>query len=251
MNRTTATARAAAIGCFLATLCLATAASAQTGAAWDQSTQATTKTSFEPIAFPQRDELFGELRATTFGTDDRSFDALSDDEQYTAGMFGVGWDLGRLTVPGLRALVLYSGGGVEQSRFGGQANLDWYRNLFLAAADWGPTFFDTIRPSARLGAGYALQSLDVQTTGPAKHDYAHDFAGFGSLGLEVSTPRQFLGPVRLSLLGEFGYLGQTTATFDELDGSQGGDFSYQQASMGDLSTSGWFWDVGAGVRLEL
>ncbi len=239
MRRPHGFSKAAAVGCLLAALCISTGASAQQPPAP------------APVQWSQRGELHVELRLPSYLTSDPSFDALSDDEQYTGGLLAVGYDLDKWTrVPGLRGYLAYAGGGLSPSRFDGQMQLDWNRALFMAMADWGPQLWGFVRPSVRLGAGYALQSLDVTTTGATKSDYAHDLAGLGSLGLEVSTPHPLWGSMRLGLTGEFGYLAQTTATFDELGGSSGG-WNRQEAALGDLNANGWFWDVGVGLSFAL
>ncbi len=242
-------ARASAVGCFLAALSLSMTASAQDNSPVDAAAEADAQP--ETLAFSEEPELLFELRVPSYYPTDSSFDAFSDDDNYTGGMLGAGYDLGELTVPGLRAYLLYFGGGADQERFDGDLDLTWSRNLFVAAADYGPTLWDVLRPSARIGAGYALQALEVDTATSIKDDYAHDFVGLGSLGFELSTPRGMLGSVRLSLLGEFGYQLQTTATFDELESGGSGDFEVQEASFGDLNTNGVFWDLGVGLRVEL
>jgi hypothetical protein len=207
----------------------------------------------QPLEWSERSELIFELRTPSFYPTDASFDALSDDDAYSGGMLGAGYDIGRLTVPGLRAYVLYFGGGTDKERFDGALDMSWSRNLFLAAADFGPELYDFFRPSARLGAGYALQWLEFSTTGSPREDYAHDLVGLGSLGFEFFTPEGFLGSVRLSFLGEVGYQAQTTATFDEFGADSGEDdpWQRQEASFGELSTNGLFWDLGIGVRIDL
>ncbi|MFW6057707.1 MAG: hypothetical protein ACOC9W_02515, partial [Persicimonas sp.] len=191
----------------------------------------------EPMAMSTQHELIFELRGQTHYVDDDSFDALSDTSDYGGGMLGVGYGLGDV-LPGLRGYLLYAGGDASTRRFDGAVDLNWERLLFMAAADWGPEFYGTVRPSVRLGAGYALQYLELETTGSPKDDYAHDLAGLASVGLEVYTPRGFFGRpkdflnrLRLGLIGEFGYLTQTTATFDELDADGDDEWSRDQAAL--------------------
>jgi hypothetical protein len=246
MNSTQLTKRLCAIGCLVAAACLSTSAFAQ-----NADVQASAQLDPEPVAFSEEPELLFELRVPSFYPTDSSFDAFSDDDHYTGGMLGAGYDIGSFTVPGLRAYLLYVGGGADQSRFNGDLELSWTRNLFMAAADWGPELWGVFRPSARVGAGYALQALEVDTATSIKDDYAHDIVGLGSVGFEVSTPKKMFSGVQLSILGEFGYQAQTNATWDELEGGGNGGFETQEASLGDLNTNGVFWDLGLGLRVDL
>ncbi len=204
----------------------------------------------EPMAMDTQPELLFELRGQTHYVSDDSFDALSDTSDHGGGLLGVGYALGEV-LPGLRAHLLYAGGDASTRRFDGAVDLNWERLLFMAAADWGPEFYGTVRPYARLGAGYALQYLELETTGSPKDDHAHDLAALGSVGLEAYTPRDFLGRFRLGLIGQFGYIAQTTATFDELDADGDDEWERDQAAMGDLDTNGLFWDIGLGLRVAL
>lgn len=248
MNSTQLTKRICTLGILAAAVCLSTSAFAQQAG---QDAQMSANFDPEPVAFSQEPDLLFELRVPSFYPTDASFDAFSDDDQYSGGMLGAGYDIGSFTLPGLRAYLLYVGGGVDQTRFDGDLDLSWSRNLFLAAADWGPELCGIFRPSARVGAGYALQALEVDTATSIKDDYAHDVVGLGSLGFELSTPEGMLGSVQLSFLGEFGYQAQTDANWDELGGGGNGGFETQEASLGDLNTNGWFWDLGIGVKVGL
>ena len=205
------------------------------------------------VQWSERNELIAEFRGPTFYATDSTFDAVSDDDTYSDAMLGVGYDLGERTVPGLRGLFLFHGGGLSQDRFQGATQLDWHRNLFLVGADWGPELWGVFRPAVRLGAGYALQNLEVNTTGPTRDDYAHDLAGLGQVTFALSTPRDWLGPVSVGFIGGLGYLAQTSATFDELEAGYGGEdpWTYEQADLGEINASGVFWDLGVSVRLAL
>jgi hypothetical protein len=188
------------------------------------------------------------MRSATFDLSDESFEAFGDDD-YTSGQVEVGYGLGESLLPGLRGFVIYSGGGIGTRRlFGGELRMDWRRDLFMLAAGWGPELWGFFRPSVRLGGGYALQSVEMETSGPKMTDYAHDLAGFAAISVEFFTPENFLGAFRLGLLVESGYLAQTSANFDEF--SRDGDgWTQQEAALGDLSASGEFFNIGVGLTL--
>jgi hypothetical protein len=252
MNPRPSLSKSCALACLVASVFLTASVQAQSAPQTPQASQQETQTA-ETLSFSQSPELIFELRALSFHPTDSSFDALSDDDTYTGGMLGAGYDIGRLTVPGLRAYLLYFGGGTDIERFDGDLDMSWSRNLFMAAADFGPELFCFFRPSARLGVGYALQELDFETSGASRDDYAHDLVGLGSIGLEFFTPKDFLGPLRFSLIGEFGYQAQTQASFDEFSAEHAEDDPWvrQEASLGELNTDGLFWDLGVGIRMDL
>lgn len=189
--------------------------------------------------------IFVELRVPTRYATDASFDALSDDNAVTTAQLGAGYDLSRWTVDGLRAYLLYSSVVEDVDRFSGTVGLAWTQYQFLAAADWGPTLWQVLRPSVRLGGGYSLQEIELDIDTGQRDDFAHDVIGFGAVGVTALTPPGLVALGQFGLSTQVGYSIQTAATFDELDSEDGGGWDRRDIVLGDLDTDGVFWDVGA------
>jgi len=205
------------------------------------------------LAWSQENALFLALRSTTYATPDASFDALGSKTGYLGAQFEVGVDLGEALLPGFRGYLIYSGGGYpDRARFGGELELSWERHMVMVAADYGPELWGIFRPSVRLGGGYSLQTLQTDISGITRTGHAHGVAGFGSVNLELFTPKGFLGRAQVGLVVEYGGMLQTGATFDEMEAPDGseGDWTHQQASMGELRGSGSFATAGAELRIN-
>lgn len=202
--------------------------------------------------------LLVDLRLGSSYAEDDSFDALADNDAIGLYQLGIGYDLTEL-VPGLRAFFIYEVNLPESEstrRFGGSALLDWRRHRFMALGDYGWEFFGFLRPAARLGAGYSLQTLDADLGNqPIMSDNAHDFVVQASAAAEAGWEVGKIAgiPLQLSLVGQFGYQFQTEAEFDELafdeDAYSGSDpWDRQGLALGSVDTNGFFWDLGVGFR---
>jgi hypothetical protein len=237
----------------LITLAVAAAlmATGATAGAQQADVEESTSSRAPMVQYSTDPELIFELRGQSFYTRDASFHALSDDQLHGGGHLSAGIDLGAWTVPGLRGHLVYMGGGVDRSRFDDLVEFDWRRDVFMVAADWGPELWGVFRPSVRLGAGYAMQNLDVNSGGSTLEDRTHDLAALGAVGLEFYTRRGYLGAARIGFIGNFGYMAQTAATFDELEADSDDDFERQPVNFGALNTNGLFWDIGLGLRWAL
>lgn len=136
----------------------------------------------------------------------------------------------------------------------GAAHLHWNMHRFMAEAEWGPELWGFVRPFARLGAGYSLQSLELQAGEPVLEDNAHDLAGQAALGLELFlpfhlSPRAF--PFSVGVSSQVGYSAQTLAEFDELEADDDDDaWTREQAALGGVEIDGLFWDIGVNLRLR-
>ena len=209
------------------------------------------------------DELALEVGVDSTRVADPSYDAVDSEDNYGSFALGVGYERSAL-VPGLRLMALYQtnmheGGG---RRFDGAATFEWSQNRFMLAADWGPTLWGFLRPSVRLGAGYSLQAMRLWTTGPIQLDRAHDFAYLGAIGLGAYLPMSVLGErdglerLRIGVQGQFGYLGQTVATFDGVTADEDAypeddPWRRQPVDLGELDSSGRFWNLGVGLTVRL
>lgn len=205
------------------------------------------------------DEVGVELDLGTNYTSDARYDAI-DDNDYQ-GRFGasLSYQTARL-VPDLEMLFLFQRaiGDRRVNRFSSAYTSEWQQRRFMLGADYGPTFFNFLRPSARLGAGWAMQTLEVRTTGPTLQDRAHDFVAFGALGLgaRFRVPMQDGSRLEAMVLGlqtHYGYMYQTEATFDQLEASsdaysEDDPWARQSSSLGGVSTRGLFWDMGISMR---
>jgi hypothetical protein len=199
-------------------------------------------------------ELALELRVNTQYVTDPSFDALSD-ENYTVGtQLAIGYDLSLAGIPGLRAYLLFDGTGQDQSRFNNALDLTWERTALMLAADYGPDLWGFFRPSARIGAGYVTQGLEVYTSGRNLTDRAHDFGALGALGFELYVPySEAFSRATFGLTGQLGYFFQTRATFDGLTAEQDDNDPWirEPVDFGTLNTNGLFWNLGLVVRIPL
>ncbi len=203
--------------------------------------------------------LLVDLRIGSTYAEDDSFDALNDDDTIGLYQLGIGYDLAEF-VPGLRAFFVYEVNLPEaefMDRFGGAVELDWRRHRFMALGDYGREFFGFLRPAVRLGAGYSLQSLDARIGNqPDMSDFAHDLVVQGSLAAEAGWDVGAIAglPLRISLVGQWGYQFQTEGEFDELEFDEdafGADdpWDREQLALGGVNTNGYFWDLGVGFRL--
>ncbi|MGM0559206.1 MAG: hypothetical protein ACQEVA_22665 [Myxococcota bacterium] len=184
---------------------------------------------------------------------DPGFDALGDANAFPAGgAVELDYRLDYLGVDGLTTFATARWTGRSAERFSGQTDFDWTRGLYMLGAQYGPWEFGTFRPLARLAAGYSTQRLAVSTSQPTMSDRTHDLAGMGSIGFEWLTPRGFIkgAPMRLGLLGQVGYLAQTSAEFDDLNSESDDDWSRAALDLGTLPTSGVFWDLGINLVYE-
>lgn len=231
---------------------LASPASAQEDAAAELSVRQTPRA--PTIAWSQQSAMFVTLRSATATTPDASFDAISEKSGYVGPQLEVGVDLGEAVLPGLRGYAIYSGGGYPQrARLGGELELTWSRQMLMLAADYGPELWGVFRPSLRLGGGYSLQSLETDIRGVTRHGFAHGLVGFGALNLALYTPRGLLGRMQVGLVAEYGGLLQTGASFEDMEQPEGhsdGDWTHQQASLGELRGSGQFVTAGAELRID-
>lgn len=213
------------------------------------------------------DQLTIEFDAMSVRARDSSFDAIDEEDVYGNAALGIGYELGD-ALPGLQVLALYQSNIMEYQqgeRLDSALQLDWKQRRVMAAADWGPMLFGFLRPSIRLGAGYSQQYMEMRTSEPTLYDRAHDFVGFGAVGLGAyvelgrspSIPRDsFLGRLTLGAQTHLGYIGQTTATFDELSADpdalpEDDPWQRQPVDLGSLNSNGMFWNVGLALRVRL
>lgn len=210
-------------------------------------------------------QLEGDI-STEYPTDP-SWDALNDNNINTSANLGVAYGLDDFVpLSGLRAVVQFSGTGMESHRFDGDYKFGWSRNLYLVGADWGPEIAGFMRPFARVSAGVARQHLEVTPNGSVQfQDSEVDFATKNSVGLELYIPFEKKGDsssfglsdmFTFGLSGQFGYLWQAPANFDGMrapDGTHGKDDPWSRTSvnLGELNTNSTFWDVGLFFRLRL
>ncbi|CAN0521951.1 unnamed protein product [Laminaria digitata] len=207
------------------------------------------------------DELGVELDMGTVYTSDQAYDLFDDNDYY--GDFGAGlsYSTERL-IPEIELLALYErslGAARSESRFSGALQTRWIQRRFMVGADYGPTFFGFLRPSARVGAGWAMQTLRVNTTGAQLKDRAHDLVAFGALGLGArfrvpTDPSSRVRSVTFGVETHYGYMYQTEATFDQLRADRDAydeddPWTRQDVSLGGVDTGGLFWDLGLSLRL--
>lgn len=209
-------------------------------------------------------EIHLELSSTTEYAPDPSFDALSDDNVNGAGVLSGAYSFDNLVPFGdLRAYFEFNGTGRDRRRFDGAFDLDWSRGMYLVGADWGPQLFEFTRPFIRVSAGYVRQQLRVSPSedSPTFEQREHDFATKNAVGLELFIPygedstASFSIPkeITVGLSGKFGHIWHTPAQFDDMraaDGSTDADDSWSRSSvnLGELRSTGLFWDVGAFIR---
>ncbi len=189
---------------------------------------------------------------------DASVDAISRSDYQTTTQLSAGWALDALS-PDLRALAMFHlGSSGDQLRFGGDATTRWALYRVMLGVDYGPQLFGFLRPVARLGVGYAYQSLELITSGPASEDGAHDLTALGALGVEASVRVSQLTPVSpespwagLSLGAHtyLGYLYQGDADFNDMrpgEGALAEDDPWERAPtrLGTLAGSGVLWTLG-------
>ncbi len=202
------------------------------------------------------DELVAESRVQTSYPVDTSYDYVSSRNALSEWAFGVGWEFDALA--GLRTLLLFQSvvGRVDESAFAGDFDTGWGRQKVLGGLEWGFDIARYVRPYVRGGVGYSHQFLELYTDGPRRKDHAHDVAGFGSGGVNLTLPLPFGG---IGVTSQVGYLFQTAATFDEMrfDRDQFDDeyededpWQRQESSVGSLDTNGIFWDLGLHARVE-
>ena len=203
-----------------------------------------------PAAATQYD-LIADVRIQTSYVEDASYDAVAEDDILSSFHLGVGYGL-ESVLPGLRTYFIYETALNEpMDRLGESTRIEWGQHVFLLAGEWGPELWGFLRPYARVGIGYALQTLDLSTDGASAtmYDYAHDFAYTGSAGFEAFWK---LEGVTLAFMGQFGYRGQTESEFDELrydaDDLPDDGFEREELSVGTIDTNALFWDLGVGVR---
>ncbi len=219
--------------------------------------------SFAPAdswAAEKDDELVLEVRGFSLYAPSDSVDAISDDGLLQGVSLGLGYDLTNYVVPGLRGYVLFDAMGESKARFDGAANLEWSRQVVMLAADYGPDLWGMLRPSVRLGLGYATQKLQMQSEGSTDsryEDHTHDLAALGAVGFELYFPYStdeeggsIFKRFTLGVGGHVGYMFQTVAEFDELEAT--GD-SWQRAPMnfGELDVNGVYWNLGLVVRVKI
>lgn len=210
--------------------------------------------------------VIAELDVQVTQVNDAGFDLIEADDYLTSVSLGAGYDLSA-QIPGLSALFLYqiSAADFDQGqRLGKAPLLSWSQSRFMLAAEYGPELWGFFRPFGRAGAGYALQSLSLMTGPGAQHDYAHDLAGFGALGFELFMPTGLIGSspdsawlkhVKIGLHGQYGYMLQSDAQFDELESdpdslSEDDPWQREPTQLGSLNTSGMFWSFGAMLRVS-
>lgn len=218
----------------------------------------------------------GELQLEIHGSGqhayDHSFDPFGSGETpnvFGSANFGVGYTLDDLI--GLDGLAIYGvvgREGLDRERFNADFNFGWRRMLYLAGVEYGYDIGGFFRPFARLTAGVAHQRLEL--TPPEEATLSESKVGFAtrpSAGIELHTPYRNSSPdesssplaladnFTLGLTLEAGYLWQTHADYDGLEGpsSERGDdeWSRQGVDLGRLNANGWFWAVGAMMRIRL
>jgi hypothetical protein len=205
------------------------------------------------------DQFVAETSIATSYPLHHSYDAVSDRNALSEWNVGGGWQFDQLGQ--LRGLVLFQTtvpGRLDGSRFGGDLFTEWGRQRVMGLVEWGPQLLSWLRPFARGGVGYAHQFLSLDSNGPRLKDHAHDLAATASGGLDLSIP---FGWGALGLGGQFGYLYQTPATFDELRHDRDAfeaeyepdddPWTRERADFGSLKTNGVFWDVGVHLRFAL
>ncbi len=202
-------------------------------------------------------DLIVDLRMQSHYLNDDSIFAVKDNDVVGYSHLSVGHALDSV-LPGLRVYFSFETALTEEvNRLGGSLTSDWGHWNFMLSADYGMDLWGWLRPSVRAGAGYALQSLTLTRSGDDPlEDYAHDFAYTGSVGLEalwrVTEPSA--GGFTLAFMTQFGYFGQTEAEFDELsrsdDDTPDDGFAREDVAVGSIDTSGLFWDIGIGIRLD-
>lgn len=206
------------------------------------------------------DEIGVEFDLGTTYTSDARYDLIDDNDYYGDLGANLSYTSDRL-IPELELLFLYQRafGDLNANRFSSDLNTEWRQRRFMLGADYGPTFFGFLRPSARAGAGWSMQTLRMRTTGPELTDRAHDFVAFGALGLGArlripADEGSAIDSVVLGVQTHYGYMYQTDATFDQLGADKDAypeddPWTRQDASIGSLNTSGQFWDMGLSMRL--
>lgn len=206
-------------------------------------------------------DLVGEVRLVSSQVNDDSVDAMTDADQILEAQIGFGWGLEEV-LPGLRGYFSYGAGSLSETRLGGVATWDWTRHLFMAEGEWGPTLWTFFRPRARLGVGYAMQSLDFETSGsPLIYDYTHDLAVRPSAGFDIFLPLEWSQrsmPFTVGISTDFGYLWMTKSTFDEMryeddafvPEDETDPYRREVAEMGELNTNGFFWNLGLQARIR-
>ena len=211
------------------------------------------------------DDLVVELGAQVVLATDPSYDLIDDRDTLTGLSLAVGVSPIK-ALPMLRVLGLYQASGPDnpQPRLGDRGRLAWSQTRLMAAMDLGPEVFGFLRPYARMGAGYSLQSLTWRSSSVTRHDYAHDVVGFGALGIEAfltldrlaSDPAMsWLTELKLGVSGQLGLLSQTDATFDELRPDQDtlpadDPWTRQALNLGRLKADGAFWSLGVTARMS-
>ena len=202
---------------------------------------------------------------------DASFDPLGSGETpnvFTAGTLGVGYGLEEhLGIDGLFGYAAIGRAGSRQTQFDGDFSFDWNRGLYLAGVEYGYEF-GAIRPFVRVTAGLARQRLRFSSTAgdtTTFSEVAVDFATRNSVGVALHTPYAASDPeasdpalalsehFNIGLTLESGYLWQTPARFDGLTGPDRDEDPWQRTGvdLGELDASGWFWAIGAVVRMRL
>jgi len=193
--------------------------------------------------------LFLEMRMGGHVAEDASVDAVSNENVIPMFQLVAGAQIPM--VEGLRVGVIYKVKAEElaPSRFGNTLNVDWDWTQVLAFGDYGIDLFGFLRPSLRVGLGYSNQYIGVTLNNRLHEDSAHDLAYMASLNLEskFKIHEGEATQLHLSVLGEFGYQGQTTATFDELERDGSDEWDRQAPSFGDLHTDGLLWSFGVGL----
>ena len=219
--------------------------------------------SLASVETAQAQQLGVELGTGRHRVQDESFMAVERTMRHPGISLGLSYALESIS-PDLEALLWMQSGGQPDggtSSFDNRVVLDWRVQRVMVGGDWGKTYFGVLRPSVRAGVGYSHQRLDYRSvSGPTLTDHAHDVAGFGAIGARLTVPlgeADELGRQRASIGVQFytGYMAQSAASFDELRTPRAQRdeemWTYEPVSLGDVSTSGIFWNIAVTARFGL
>lgn len=202
-------------------------------------------------------EGFVEARTVTLDTSDNGFAALTGSDKSVGVGFLAGYELDVLPIGEFRVLGSYAVDGFIGDRFQGDLRANWGRNRFMVGADYGINIVgEWLRPLARVSVGYSRQSLQIESDGATYLDYSHGLSWTAAGGLEAVIGGSGASSAAISRLSVgvnllFGYTGQTTAHFDEMEAQDiDGDDEWTRGTYdaGSIQASGFTWNLGASLR---
>lgn len=218
-------------------------------------------------------EIAAEFRFAGQHAYDPSFDAFGVGETpnvFTAPTLAFSWGLDEaLPFDGLGIYGELTRSGTGAERFSGAYRFHWHRNLYLAGLEYARQLTPHVTPFGRAAVGLSRQIATVEPAGGFA--YSQSRVGLASrlaAGLELRTPfaeRSEEAPAlalsddySVGLTLQSGYLFQTNARFDALrpeaadaGGDEEGTWQRSGYDLGTLRSGGWFWAVGAVVRVRL